>query len=293
MSQKQSLFSEYKNSLKSIEIEEILDLIFYRPLAFLFVKTIYKTNLTPNQITGLALLFGLVADLFLASGNYFSLVIAAIFLIIYDVLDCADGQLARLKRNGTPVGRIIDGVADYIVTIFAYIGIGVGYAASAESPQIWWFLVIAAGLSNAFHAISVDYFRNRFLDNTQERANVLQDGLEEFREEYERLKTMPGKNFQKIIIRLYLRYSSIQSNVGSNQPEKNFNPKKYYSANKIIIHLWTYLGPTTQLTFLIVTSFINRLDIYLWGMIIVGNSYALMLHLLQRKIDHKLKTKES
>jgi len=274
MNKKESIYNEYKNSLKSIEIEEILDLVFYRPLAFLFVKTIYRTNLTPNQITGLALVFGLVADLFFAYGDHSSLIIAAVFLIIYDVLDCADGQLARLKKNGTPVGRIIDGVADYIVTIFAYIGIGIGLAGYTENTLLLWLLVIAAGLSNAFHAISVDYFRNRFLDITLERANVLQDGLDEFKEEYNRLSSLPGKYFQKIIIRIYLRYSSIQSNVDSKESNTNYDSKKYYAANKKIIHLWTYLGPTTQLTFLIICSFINWLEIYLWGMIIVGNSYA-------------------
>jgi len=293
MNKKESIYNEYKNSLKSIEIEEILDLVFYRPLAFLFVKTIYRTNLTPNQITGLALVFGLVADLFFAYGDHSSLIIAAVFLIIYDVLDCADGQLARLKKNGTPVGRIIDGVADYIVTIFAYIGIGIGLAGYTENTLLLWLLVIAAGLSNAFHAISVDYFRNRFLDITLERANVLQDGLDEFKEEYNRLSSLPGKYFQKIIIRIYLRYSSIQSNVDSKESNTNYDSKKYYAANKKIIHLWTYLGPTTQLTFLIICSFINWLEIYLWGMIIVGNSYALMLHIIQRKIDHKLKIKEA
>lgn len=291
MSQKGNLFREYKNSLKSIEIEEILDLVFYRPLAFLFVKAIYKTNLTPNQVTGLALAFGLIADLFFTFGDYFSLIMAAIFLIIYDVLDCADGQLARLKKNGTPVGRIIDGVADYIVTILAYIGIGLGYSQYAENTLLFWFIIIAAGLSNAFHAISVDYFRNRFIDITQDRTNILQDGLDEFKKEYERLTSLPGKYFQKLIIRLYLRYSAVQTNVSSTKTDK-FEPEEYYIANKKIIHFWTYLGPTTQLTFLIICSFINRLELYLWGMIIVGNSYAMLLHILQRKIDTQLKIKE-
>ena len=293
MSRKESLFTEYKNSLKSIEIEEILDLIFYRPLAFLFVKTIYKTRLTPNQITGLALVFGLIADLFYAFGTHFYLILAALFLIVYDVLDCADGQLARLKKNGTPVGRIIDGIADYIVTIFAYIGIGVGFAASSENIMFFWILVISAGLSNAFHAISVDYFRNRFLDITQERSNVLQDGLAEFKEEYRLLSEKQGKYFQKIIIKLFLRYSSVQSNVAADEQQNTFVALDYYNATKRILHFWTYLGPTTQLTFLIVCSFLNKLEIYLWGMIIVGNLYAVLLHLIHRKIESKLKTKDT
>ena len=59
-----AIIREYKNSLKAIEIEEILDLVFYRPLAFFFVKLIYKTNITPNQLTLAAMFIGLIGDVF-------------------------------------------------------------------------------------------------------------------------------------------------------------------------------------------------------------------------------------
>jgi phosphatidylglycerophosphate synthase len=107
-----SWFQEYKSSLKLVEVEELFDLIFYRPLAFIFVKLIYPTNLTPNQITTLALIIGMIGGVVIAFNTETYLIIASLLLIIYDVLDCSDGQLARLKKNGTSVGRILDGVAD-------------------------------------------------------------------------------------------------------------------------------------------------------------------------------------
>ena len=42
---------EYKKSLKMKEVEEFFDLIFYRPVAFLFVRAVYNTGITPNSIT--------------------------------------------------------------------------------------------------------------------------------------------------------------------------------------------------------------------------------------------------
>jgi hypothetical protein len=285
-------YKEYKNSLKSIEIEEVFDLIFYRPLAFILVKLIYRTNITPNQLTAAAMTIGLVGDIFFAVNLPFSLLIASLFLIIYDVFDCADGQLARLKKNGTPAGRILDGLADYVVTISAYLAIGIGFSLHSENPGYLWILVIAAGLSNAFHAISLDYYRNRFMDFTQDRPTVLTDGLEEFRNEYKRLKEVSGKHFDKTIIRLYLRYSSIQGGVASAKTShvslSKEKQQQYYKTNKTIIHLWTYLGPTSQLTFLIICALFARLDIYLWGLIIVGNCYALILYFFQKRIDKKL-----
>ena len=38
-----SLRAQYLASLKMREVEEFFDLVFYRPLAFLFVKAIYRT----------------------------------------------------------------------------------------------------------------------------------------------------------------------------------------------------------------------------------------------------------
>ena len=287
-----AIIREYKNSLKAIEIEEILDLVFYRPLAFFFVKLIYKTNITPNQLTLAAMFIGLIGDVFFMFSSHVMMIFAGLFLIIYDVFDCADGQLARLKKNGTPVGRILDGIADYVVTIGAYLAIGTGLSQNAESIAQVWLLVVIAGASNAFHAISLDFYRNRFQDTVQERT-VLTEGIEEFREEYNRLKTQPGNYFQKFVLGAYLRYSSIQNNVtyteAKNQSLNANQRKSFYNANKKIMHLWTYLGPTTQLSFLIICAFLNRLDIYLWGLIIVGNSYALVLYFSQKQIDKKLK----
>ena len=43
-----------------VEVEEFFDLVFYRPLAYLLVKSIYRTRITPNQVTWLALLIGFI-----------------------------------------------------------------------------------------------------------------------------------------------------------------------------------------------------------------------------------------
>ena len=60
-----------------------------------------------------------------------------------------------------------------------------------------------------------------------------------------------------------------------------------------MIHLWTYIGPTTELTFMIICAFINRWDIFLWGMVTVGNIYALFLYIMQRSVNASLKKIES
>lgn len=287
---------EYKSSLKKIEVEEFFDLFFYRPLAFLLVKAIYSTNITPNQLTVISMVFGVIGGFFYSNGNHNSFIIAAVLILIYNVVDCSDGQLARLKKNGTAVGRILDGIADYVVSVAAYFGIAFGFANSSSNPLLWWIITAGAGFSNALQSGLLDFYRTRYLDYVLKRVSVLDDGVKYFEEEFERLKSLKGNYFDKAVIGIYLGYSKVQqklTNPNSKHESINHNisAEEYSRKNRLPIRLWTFLGPTTQWTFLIVTSFLNRLDIYLLGILIVGNVLAVILYLFQYRVDKSLKLK--
>ena len=99
-------FEEYKKSLKMAEVEEVIDLVFYRPLAFLLVISVYKTKIKPDHLTIAAIGMGLMGGFFYSLGTYSGCVLGALFYLLFNILDCSDGQLARLKKNGTSVGRI-------------------------------------------------------------------------------------------------------------------------------------------------------------------------------------------
>lgn len=285
-----SLLSEYKASLKLIEVEELLDLLFYRPLAFLFVKLIYKSNITPNQITTIALIIGMIGGVFYFFNTHVAISIGAVLLIVYDVLDCSDGMVARLKKNGTFFGRILDGLADYFVTVTVYLGIGFGFANNSDNPLLYWVLLSLAGASNIFHAITLDYYRNKFLDYAFNRDATLGESLDEFKREYQKINESGGNYFQRIIIWIYIKYSALQSNASNNSNNKKivkYNRQDYLRRNKRIIHFWTYLGPTTELTLIIIASFLNRLDLFMWTMIVIGNIYASILFTTQLQINKK------
>jgi len=283
-----TLFSEYTKSVKMIEVEELFDLIFYRPLAFLFVKLVYPTSVTPNQITFIALGFGVIAGIMYGFGDSNALITAGILLIIYDVLDCSDGQLARLKKNGTLTGRIVDGFSDWVVSAAIYLGLGFGYANASVNPFLMWLVVVAAGATNALHSILLDFYRNRFMDNILNRANTLGDSLKEFENEYATLKNVRGRYFDRFILWLYLKYSFLQIKFSSGN-DHGFDAGDYYRKNRSILHLWTYLGPTTEFTFLIICSLLNRLDVFLFGLIIAGNLFAGFLFFIQSRINRTLK----
>ena len=291
-----SLLQEYKSSLKKIEVEEIFDLYFYRSFAFLLVKGIYNTSITPNQLTVISMIFGVLGGICYSFGSHKAIMAGAILYLLYDVFDCSDGQLARLKKNGTAVGRILDGLSDYVVSIALYIGIGFGFANNSSNPFMMWMLAIAAAVSNAAQSGLLDFYRTRYLDYVSNDVSVLDEGLKIFAEEFERLKNIKGRYVDKAVIWIYLKYCAFQQRVtntkhGQEKLRPQISAQEYSKHNRILIRLWTFLGPTTQWTFLIITSFLNRIDIYLLGIVIIGNILAIILYFIQHKIDVTLKLK--
>jgi phosphatidylglycerophosphate synthase len=279
---------EYKKSLKMKEVEEIFDLFFYRPIAFLFVRTVYNTRITPNSISLAAILMGITAGIFFSLGQPLYFKIGAFFYLLFNILDCSDGQLARLKKTGTPVGRIIDGISDYIATIAVYIGIAVGFASKSPKPYFWLLMLLLAGLSNIIHGILVDYYRTRFLFYVTGGGSNLEKEIEEFRKEYEIIRNKKGKWFDRMVLLLYFRYSALQRLLVAKRKRTKFfitTPEEYFRKNKTLIRLWLLIGATTEITVLITCSFFNRFDLFIWILLIGFNSLALILWPVQQIID--------
>jgi hypothetical protein len=149
-----------------------------------------------------------------------------------------------------------------------------------------WILTAAAGFSNAAQSGLLDFYRNRFLDATGIRKSVLVDEQQALREEYARLRGRKGGGLEKFLIGTYLLYSRVQQRLtggrGTVTQALSGDPAEYVRANRVLMHLWTYLGPTTQWTLLVVCALCGRLDIYLWGIAGAGNLLAAIMMLVQR-----------
>ena len=86
-----------------------------RPLAAILVVGLRRTPLTPNQVTflGFAVFLGAAAALAVLPGWSGVLVAAGVLEASY-LLDCADGQLARLKGMTSKVGAYLDFLIDEV-----------------------------------------------------------------------------------------------------------------------------------------------------------------------------------
>lgn len=90
-----------------------LDLSDYgRPIARYIANALKDTTVTPIQVTYSFIVSGLLAIVSIYFGFNFA---AAFFLVLKSILDAADGELSRLKKTPSYVGRYFDSIADIIL----------------------------------------------------------------------------------------------------------------------------------------------------------------------------------
>lgn len=280
---------EYQRSLKMPEAEEIADLLFYRPLAFVFVKLVYRTRLTPNQVTLLSMIAGCSAGFSFAFGTMLGWVLGGCLYFIANVLDCADGQLARLQNSGTLLGRVVDGVADYVSSIAVFLGIGVGLMRSDEN--VWWLVALAA-VSTAAHALFFDHYQSEYIAAVRSETNFRAREIVQFAGEVIRMRAERRDRAKIVLLSLYLRYLRLQQRIGTRDEHRLFDPSSHEKIRVRMIRLWSFLGPTTNRTLLIVCAFLGRVDLYQWLIVAAGNVCLAVVYLLQRYVDCRMVSKQ-
>jgi phosphatidylglycerophosphate synthase len=110
----------YARSIKSDVSDEIINTYLLRPLAGVLVRLLYRTPVTPNQVTLTAIFFGILSAVCYFSGSPFLTAIAGVLLTSKDLLDSADGQLARAKQMYSRTGRFLDSIGDLLVNFLVF-----------------------------------------------------------------------------------------------------------------------------------------------------------------------------
>ncbi len=286
-----SWIAEYKNSLKMGEAEELLDLVFYRPIAFVFVKLIYRFPITPNQVTFLSLLAGFASAWYFLPGTREGFIWAGVWYAIANTLDCGDGMLARLQKSGTPYGRLVDGVVDWAISVAIFVGLGFGLSRATGNPMTWW-LVAAGGFTSALHAIVFDYIQQEYICNVRGTRNFLSKELGRVRAELDERSAQGSQWWSRLWLEIYVRYLTLQSKSQFKENgEQQAPPALFREHNYRLMRWWTVLGATTNRTGLIVAALLGRPDIFCWIVAIPGNLFLLSMLLLQRRAQRRLEQK--
>ena len=150
---------------KGSAVEEVVDLRFFRPVGLRLARALLPTRISPDHVTAGCLVLGLAAGwCFVPAGPLWG-ALGFLLFIASDLLDSADGQLARLRGTSTRFGRILDGVSDNSRFINLYFSI----IARLVLHHGWTFpqaflLGLVAGVSHSYQSAAVDAVRNAYLE---------------------------------------------------------------------------------------------------------------------------------
>jgi phosphatidylglycerophosphate synthase len=100
----------------------------------------------PNAVTRRTLGVGVASGLLAARGTYAGFVAAGALFLLASVLDGVDGELARMKFQGSSVGQWLDTVCDDLTNAIYLAGVTAGAWHTFASPFLLWAGVTAVAL---------------------------------------------------------------------------------------------------------------------------------------------------
>ena len=153
----------FKATLKSSETEDWLDLHVIRPFCYYCALAFAKFDVHPNTVTIWSMVIGAASAIFFGCGSFYYSgtwgfvmnLIAILLLMIADIFDCTDGQLARMTGKKSRLGRILDGVAGFAWFIPIYHALVYRFYLHHDLEFSW--LGIADTQENALIATAVVY----------------------------------------------------------------------------------------------------------------------------------------
>ena len=124
---------------------------FERKISLAITRRLAATRVTPDAMTLVSLAIGLLgATFFLSSTPRYQLIGALLFLT-HSILDCCDGELARLKFMESPHGALLDFWGDNLVhvSVFTCMAVGLSLATGAAWPLLIGALTVVATVGSA------------------------------------------------------------------------------------------------------------------------------------------------
>jgi phosphatidylglycerophosphate synthase len=131
-----------------------IDRLVYRRLSRPLTALLLRTSLTPNAVTVLGILLGVAGGLVLGLPGPAAVVACVLGLVASGVLDCTDGELARLRFSESRLGHLLDVVGDTVVHLAFLTGIGLRLADQGALPGKPLLIAVGLGVLGAFLVIT-------------------------------------------------------------------------------------------------------------------------------------------
>jgi hypothetical protein len=146
---------------KGDAVEEWTDVHFFRPLGLRVARALEPTGVSADQVTLWCLIIGIAGGHLMVYQSTSLNLIGVVLFVISDILDSADGQLARMRGSSSRFGRVLDGIADSLRFFNLYVHL-LFRAYFAHWGWPGYMLVLAAGVSHSLHGQIVDFIKNAY-----------------------------------------------------------------------------------------------------------------------------------
>ena len=131
-------------SLKG-DAEGFVDRYFNRKLSRWCTRLFVAIKLSPNAVTVLATAIGFMSAGVFGLGTYGAGIVAALLFQVAAIIDCSDGEVARLTFTESPFGAWLDIAMDNIVHMVIFAGIAAGlYVSHVGQDDAWVMLMLGA-----------------------------------------------------------------------------------------------------------------------------------------------------
>jgi hypothetical protein len=265
-------------TFKARDVEELIDFYLHRRAANLVVRAVAPTNIRPDQITVASGITAAVAGTLIAfASEPWQLALGAFLFFSSIVLDCSDGQLARLKGQSSFAGTYLDGMVDVVSTASIFVGHFAFMLRHDVGFWLAWCGGWAAGYAVKWHSHTYDHVKNVYLLNTEppEKAARAYPSMEMFdRERDEHLRhgrrasAFMTDGYRKFVIQQRNAQQKSDPAVATSDAERAL----YRSIWKPYMRAWTFNGLGTHLFLLTVATlacaFDPRAPLVAWAIII-------------------------
>tara|TARA_B100001750_G_scaffold180710_3_gene149190 strand:- start:2386 stop:3354 length:969 start_codon:yes stop_codon:yes gene_type:complete len=292
MQAKKPTLPPFRSLLKSTEVEDPVNICVHRPLAYAFVWSIFRTPITPNGVTLMAILAGLASGAFFLSGTPTAMIAAGALLWTAAILDGADGILARAKGQASQFGRALDGAADVIVAVATVFPAFAHLYFKDQNTTHLWLMGPAIGLT-AVHLWLYDFYKENYLRRTRLDRGGEGEDPEQVARLVESAKAkgaithfavkhvlLPYVQTQQKIIRLLDPLAV----VGRNDVARNEKTAAIYRRhNQGPMRLWAIVSLAPHSYLMAICAMCDRLDVYLYLRLFGMNAIFLVAALWQRR----------
>lgn len=251
----------YRDSLKSEYSDELINTYLLRPAAGLLVRILYRTPVTPNHVTMAAMIAGFCAAYLYSRDTTLTTALAGIGLTFKDLLDSADGQLARAKQTYSRAGRFLDSIGDFLVNALVFAAIG--WSSRDQSAWIplmafvaFWGTTLRISYHVYYHTSYLhlirQYSTNRIIEHRQGDGQT-EDGA--------------TRTLHSIFLFLYgwqdrlMAWTDTWSRKGAPHAE---GAEMQWYGDRPGLRLSGLLGMGTELSLLTVCSLLDELPLYLF-----------------------------